>query len=147
MLSWGLKSPNAFLTCSRTLQCGRDDAPEAEFERLSLKYCRSFLALYEEQNVRRAAQRLCIVQPALTVQLHGLEELLDTPLFERSHRGLQPNARAETLFALLAPLISQFGAAVRSLRGAIGARSRRLRLGMIPALDAKAKRPSVSRMP
>lgn len=122
-----------------TLPHGRDDAPEAEFERLSLKHCRSFLALFEEQNVRRAAQRLCIVQPALTVQLHGLEELLDTPLFERSHRGLQPNARAETLYALLAPLMSQFGAAVRSLRGAIGGRLRRLRLGMIPALDAESE--------
>lgn len=122
-----------------TLRGGREDAPEVEFERLSLKYCRSFLALFEERNVRRAAQRLCIVQPALTVQLHGLEELLGTPLFERSHRGLQPNARAETLFALLAPLMAQFGAVVRSLRGAIGGRSRRLRLGMIPALDAESE--------
>jgi DNA-binding transcriptional LysR family regulator len=133
------KIAKCFSDLFSTLQCGRDDAPETEFEKLSLKYCRSFLALFEEQNVRRAAQRLCIVQPALTVQLHGLEELLGTPLFERSHRGLQPNARAETLYALLAPLMSQFGVAVRALRGAIGARSRRLRLGMIPALDAESE--------
>jgi LysR family nitrogen assimilation transcriptional regulator len=135
----GAEIATCFSDLVGALCCGRDDAPEVEFERLSLKYCRSFLALFEERNVRRAAQRLCIVQPALTVQLHGLEELLGTPLFERSHRGLQPNARAETLYALLSPLMARFGAAVRSLRGAIGGRSRRLRLGMIPALDAESE--------
>jgi DNA-binding transcriptional LysR family regulator len=111
----------------------------AETDRISLKYCRSFLALFEERNVRRAAQRLCIVQPALTVQLHGLEALLETPLFVRSHRGLQPNARAETLYSLLAPLMAQFSFAVRSLREPRGGRSRHLRLGLIPALDAESE--------
>lgn len=116
---------------------GLIEAPEPE--RLSLKYCRSFLALFEERNVRRAAQRLCIVQPALTVQLHGLEDLLGTPLFVRSHRGLQPNERAEALNSLLAPLMAQFSAVSRSLRAPLGGRSRRLRLGLIPALDAESE--------
>jgi len=113
---------------------------DTEPERISLKLCRSFLALYEEGNMRRASQRLCIVQPALTVQLHGLEELLDTPLFERSHRGLEPNSRADALYGLLAPLMAEFEDAVRTLRaGAIGGRLRRLRLGLIPALDAESE--------
>jgi len=113
---------------------------DTEPERISLKLCRSFLALYEEGNMRRASQRLCIVQPALTVQLHGLEELLDTQLFERSHRGLEPNSRANVLYGLLAPLMTEFEEAVRTLRaGAIGGRLRRLRLGLIPALDAESE--------
>jgi LysR family nitrogen assimilation transcriptional regulator len=117
----------------------RSDKADDESDRLSLKHTRSFLALFEERNMRRAAQRLCIVQPALTVQLHGLEELLGSPLFVRSHRGLEPNERAEVLYSLLAPLMTEFGAVVRSLRGAIGGRSRRLRLGLIPALDAESE--------
>jgi DNA-binding transcriptional LysR family regulator len=108
-------------------------------ERLSLKYCRSFVALYEEKSVRRAAQRLCIVQPALTVQLRGLEEMLKRPLFVRSHRGLQPNAHGEKLYSLLAPLLAQVGAAVRSLREPFGGSPRRLRLGLIPAVDAESE--------
>ncbi|MET4385429.1 DNA-binding transcriptional LysR family regulator [Bradyrhizobium sp. F1.4.3] len=113
---------------------------DTEPERISLKLCRSFLALYEEGNMRRASQRLCIVQPALTVQLHGLEELLDTQLFERSHRGLEPNSRADFLYGLLAPLMAEFEEAVRTLRaGAVGGRLRRLRLGLIPALDAESE--------
>ena len=48
-----------------------------ERETLSLKYCRSFLALYEEGNVGRAAHRLSIVQPALTA----------APISEPAHVG------------------------------------------------------------
>ena len=106
--------------------------------RLSLKHCRSFLALCEEKSVRRAAQRLCIVQPAMSVQLQGLEDLLKTSLFVRSHHGLQPNAQADKLYALLAPLTAQFGMAVRNLREPEG-RSRRLSLGMIPSVDAESE--------
>jgi DNA-binding transcriptional LysR family regulator len=112
---------------------------EERHERLSLKYCRSFIALYEEQSVRQAAQRLCIVQPALTVQLHGLEEMLKVPLFARSHRGLQPTANGEKLYSLLEPLLAQFGHAVRSLREPFGGSPRRLRLGLIPAVDAESE--------
>jgi DNA-binding transcriptional LysR family regulator len=117
----------------------RSDEPDDESDRLSLKHTRSFLALFEERNMRRAAQRLSIVQPALTVQLHGLEELLGTALFVRSHRGLEPNDKAQILYGLLAPLMTEFGAIVGSLRGTIGGRSRRLRLGLIPALDAESE--------
>ena len=110
-----------------------------EPERLSLKYCRSFIALYEEKSVRRAAQRLCIVQPALTVQLHGLEKMLEGPLFARSHLGLKPNAEGEKLYLLVEPLLAQFGATVRSLREPPGESPRRLRLGLIPAVDAESE--------
>ncbi|MBC9879901.1 LysR family transcriptional regulator [Bradyrhizobium sp. INPA01-394B] len=119
---------------------GLAPANDTEPERISLKLCRSFLALYEEGNMRRASQRLCIVQPALTVQLHGLEELLEAQLFERSHRGLEPNSSADFLYSLLAPLMAEFEGAVRTLRaGAVGGRLRRLRLGLIPALDAESE--------
>jgi DNA-binding transcriptional LysR family regulator len=121
------------------LSADRSDEADDESERLSLKHTRSFIALFEERNMRRAAQRLSIVQPALTVQLHSLEELLESPLFTRSHRGLEPNERAGVLYSLLAPLMAQFGAVVRLLRGTIGGRSRRLRLGLIPALDAESE--------
>src|ERR1700689_1913378 len=87
-----------------------------EPEMLSLKHCRSFLALYEEGNVRRAAQRLSIVQPALTVQLHRIEEQAGCPLFTRSYPGLRANDRADELYALIQPLIAEFNAMLRHLR-------------------------------
>jgi DNA-binding transcriptional LysR family regulator len=115
------------------------DASVPEPECLSLKLSHSFIALYEEGNVRRAAERVCIVQPALTVQLHRLEELLNTQLFRRSSRGLHPNKNAERLYTLLAALMTDFVEAVSSLRAPVDGRPRRLRLGLIPALDAESE--------
>ncbi len=110
-------------------------AVEAEPETLSLKHCRSFLALYEEGNVRRAAQRLSIVQPALTVQLHRIEEQAGCSLFTRSYHGLRANGRADALYALIQPLIAEFNATLRHLRAAVEPVSAPVRVGLIPALD------------
>lgn len=106
-----------------------------ERETLSLKYCRSFLALYEEGNVGRAALRLSIVQPALTVQLHRIEELAGCTLFARSHQGLRANDRADVLHRLLQPLVQRFAATLRDLRASPGKRATPIRIGLIPALD------------
>ncbi|MDB5393617.1 MAG: hypothetical protein JWM91_1123 [Rhodospirillales bacterium] len=107
----------------------------SEPEALSLKHCRSFIALYEEGNVRRAAQRLSIVQPALTVQLHHIEEQAGCSLFTRSHHGLQANERADVLYGLLRPLIAEFNATLVHLRSAVKKGVSPVRIGLIPALD------------
>jgi DNA-binding transcriptional LysR family regulator len=112
-----------------------DKAPMPEPDMLSLKHCRSFLALYEEGNVRRAAQRLSIVQPALTVQLHHIEEQLGCALFTRSHHGLQANERADALYGLLRQLIAEFNATLIHLRAAVSKGISPVRIGLIPALD------------
>jgi DNA-binding transcriptional LysR family regulator len=115
-----------------------DDAVIQEPEMLSLKHCRSFLALYEEGNVRRAAQRLSIVQPALTVQLHHIEEQVGCPLFTRSHHGLQANERAGTLYGLLRQLIAEFNTTLVHLRAAVNKGAAPVRIGLIPALDEES---------
>lgn len=102
---------------------------------LSLKYCRSFLTLYEEGNVGRAAQRLSIVQPALTVQLHRIESQVGCSLFSRSHHGLRANERGHAFYRLLRPLIASFNTTLRHLRTSAGTRSAPIRVGLIPALD------------
>lgn len=108
---------------------------DPEPENLSLKHCRSFLALYEEGNVRRAAQRLSIVQPALTVQLHRIEEQVGCRLFTRSYHGLRANERADALYALLRPLIVEFNTILRHLRASVDRVLAPVRVGLIPALD------------
>lgn len=102
---------------------------------LSLKHARSFLALYEEGNVGRAAQRLCLVQPAVTVQLHQIEELFGGTLFARTHLGLRANAQADLLYSMLRPLMDDFNSATQDLRIAETPRARPLRVGLMPALD------------
>ncbi|HEY3149922.1 MAG TPA: LysR family transcriptional regulator, partial [Dongiaceae bacterium] len=109
----------------------RPPSPQA----LPLKYCRSFLALYEEANVGRAAERLSIVQPALTVQLHRIEDEAGCSLFARSHQGLCANERADVLYRLLRPLIASFATTLRHLRASADKSTAPIRIGLMPALD------------
>ncbi len=55
---------------------------------MGLKQMREFLALAEERNFRRAAERLHMAQPPLTRQIRALEEELGAPLFVRTPTGV-----------------------------------------------------------
>lgn len=54
-----------------------------------------FLAVAEEGQVRKAAQKLGVSQPAITKGLQRLEKSLGFELFERSVRGMVPTKVAE----------------------------------------------------
>lgn len=131
----GLPAVTAMLEDELRALRGRWPAEAAKRETISLKSARSFLALYEEGNVGRAAQRLSIVQPALTVRLHHIEDQVGSSLFSRSHHGLRANDRADVLYRLLRPLIASFSGTLRHLRASAGKRAAAIRVGLIPALD------------
>jgi DNA-binding transcriptional LysR family regulator len=65
--------------------------------RVSLDQLRYFVAVAEEGNLGRAAGRLRISQPPLTRQIRRLEDELETPLFERTPRGMRLLPSGETL--------------------------------------------------
>ena len=63
---------------------------------MDLRRIRHFVVLAETLNYRRAAERLHMAQPPLTVSIQKLEAELGTKLFERGSTGvaLTPNGRA-----------------------------------------------------
>ena len=67
----------------------------AKAEQLSFKQIRYFQAIAEAGSFRRAADRIGVKQPTLTVQMAALEATLGTILFERNRNGvvLTPAAR------------------------------------------------------
>ncbi|MFJ4375587.1 LysR family transcriptional regulator [Pseudomonas japonica] len=85
--------------------------------RLDLNLLVTLDALLAELNVTRAAQRLHLAQPTVSVQLARLRELLADPLLLPGPRGMRPTARAE---ALRAPLRQALEALHQALAPAQG---------------------------
>lgn len=65
--------------------------------RLDLNLLRTLDVLLSEHNVTRAAQRLNLSQPSISVQLARLREIFDDPLLLPGPRGMVPTARADEL--------------------------------------------------
>lgn len=66
---------------------------EKQLHQLDLNLLRIFEALYEEQNMTRAAERLYVTPSAMSHGIKRLREYLDDPLFERRHGKMQPTSQ------------------------------------------------------
>ena len=66
---------------------------------LEIRHLRCFLAVTEELNFTRAARRLNMAQPALSVCIKNIETGLGTRLFERDNRNVQLTEAGRILIA------------------------------------------------
>ena len=65
--------------------------------RLKTRQLLLLIALDEQRNIHRAAEELCMTQPAASKQLKDLEDMLEVKLFERLPRGMAPTLYGETM--------------------------------------------------
>jgi DNA-binding transcriptional LysR family regulator len=77
-----------------------------------------FVAAYEERSVTAASRRCFVAQPSISMAIKGLEDALDTTLFERSRQGLAPTPAAHRLYPRACSLLAQSSAMVRDFRDA-----------------------------
>ena len=84
---------------------------------MDLKHVETFLAVFEEGSVTRAAHKLNIVQPAVSSQIKNLEAEIDVRLFDRSPRGIAPTAAARALYRLFVQVVADFRTAESLAQG------------------------------
>jgi len=92
---------------------------------------RSFYAVAQEMSFTKAAKRLHIGQPTLTVQVRALEERYGIELFLRSARGLQLSTTGEALFAIARQIFLHEEQAVELLRSTNDEVAGQLRVGTV----------------
>lgn len=85
---------------------------------VNLRELRYFVAVAEDLNVTRAAERLFVSQPALSKQLRVLERQLGFALFERVHSGVALTRQGEALLPTARDLLERWNAGVETARAA-----------------------------
>ncbi|AFZ04207.1 LysR family transcriptional regulator [Calothrix sp. PCC 6303] len=93
-------------------------------QNIELRHLRYFLAVAEELNFGRAAERLNITQPSLSRQIQNLEKELCIILFERNHRQIKLTALGQVFVIEVEQILARFDQGIRVLqrasRGEIG---------------------------
>src|SRR5215510_3016059 len=98
---------------------------------VGLHHLRYFVAVAEEGNVSRAADRLRIAQPSLSAQIKYLERTIGTPLFVRHPRGVELTRAGALFLADARKSIQAADAAIAAARTASRDEAGTLRAGFI----------------
>ena len=105
---------------------------------MELRQISYFVALYEEGSVTRAARRLNVVQPAVSMQIGKLEEELGHLLFQRMPKGMVPTSAGEEAYRLFLPLLQELRSAREQVAGFGGRIAGHLSVGAIASVANNA---------
>jgi len=100
-----------------------------------------FVTLYQEGSVTRAARRLNVVQPALSMQIRRLESQFKAKLFERTSHGVEPTAIGRNFYRMCLQILDSVHGAEHYLRESSGKVSGELTIGLMPSLAASVLAP------
>jgi len=125
---------------------------------MELRHLRYFLAVAEERHFTRAAERVGIQQPPLSLQIKQLEEELGTPLFVRQSRGVELTEAGAAFVEEARAILEQVEQAKTHIQRLSRGEAGRIRIGFAgatyfeptaPALirDYRARYPDVQLQP
>ena len=97
---------------------------------MELRHLRYFVAVAEERNFTRAAQRLNMAQPPLSRQIQQLEEILEVQLFQRDSRPLKLTETGKFFYAHAVQLLAQTSE-LESMTKRVGNIERSLSIGFV----------------
>jgi DNA-binding transcriptional LysR family regulator len=110
---------------------------------MDFKQIQYFLCLFEEGSVTRAAKRLNIVQPALSMQLSRMEHEIGHKLFERKAKGIVATAAGRFLHAQFVPIMKDVAEAMAKAASLNGRLFGKVEIGMLSSLAASVLAPAV----
>ncbi|MFN4203433.1 MAG: hydrogen peroxide-inducible genes activator [Tabrizicola sp.] len=101
---------------------------------ITMKHLRYFDALARHRHFGRAAEASAISQPALSLQVKELEEILGAPLVERGARQITLTRLGEDFALRARDVLRSVDELAALARASTGPLSGRLRLGVIPTV-------------
>ena len=101
---------------------------------MELRHLRYFVAVAEAGNLSRAAEKLFIAQPPLSLQIRQFEDEIGTPLFSRHPKGMRLMPAGEALLPEVRDLLDRAARLVERPRQAAGGGT--LTLGFVPSASS-----------
>jgi LysR family transcriptional regulator, transcription activator of glutamate synthase operon len=98
---------------------------------MELRQLRYLVALAEERNFTRAAEREHVAQPALSQQIRKLEQTAGLPLVERTTRHVAMTEAGDLLVARARRILAELNAADAELQSLVGVQTGHVTVGTI----------------
>ena len=102
---------------------------------MDIKQLRSFITISETKNITKAAALLNIVQPAVSRQIHLLEDELGVELFERSRHGMHLTNEGKILEEYARRALKEIETAKIELTSSDGALKGSVNIGILSSLS------------
>lgn len=112
---------------------------------MELRQLRYFVAVSEELSFTRAAARLRVAQPALSVQIRQLETELGVELFDRSRRAISVTEAGELMLGESRRLLALLDNAIELVRRTGSGMTGRIAIGFVPSASNAALPPLLRR--
>lgn len=103
---------------------------------VTLKHLRAFVRVAEEASFTRAAKRLAVSQPSLTIQITQLEEELGLRLFDRTTRRVRLTSNGEEFLPIARRLLDDLRGAIAEVRAVAECRRGRVTVAALPSIAA-----------
>ncbi len=101
---------------------------------MELRHLRYFVAVAEEENVTRAAERLHVSQPPLSRQIRDLEDELGVTLFERGAKSLRLTEAGRAFLGEARAVLDRVEQATNVVRAIGSGSTGELQVGFAPSL-------------
>jgi DNA-binding transcriptional LysR family regulator len=125
---------------------GGIDAAAPVLARIRLRHLQCFVAIAQERNLGRAAERLHLSQPAVSKTLAELESLAGARLVERGRHGASLSAAGEQFLRHAVGVTQALESAAASLVGGSAPSAAVLQVGALPTVASGLLPEAISRL-